>query len=89
MSGKKGKSNGVQVFIHKNSPGSELQGEVDKGRGRRRRRKREKERREKDCHEWLEPGVAGHLLLSQEPLVKTQEDISSITVSFPVSCGLD
>ena len=81
MSVGKGKSNGVQVFIHKNSPGSELQGEVDKGR-RKRRMKRGKRGR-------LEPGVAGHLLLGQEPLVKTQEDISSITVSFPVSCSLD
>ena len=42
MSGKKGKSNGVQVFIHKNSPGSELQGEVDKGM----RKEEEKKERE-------------------------------------------
>ena len=55
----------------------------------RKEEEKKRERREKGCHEWLEPGVAGHLLLSQEPLVKTQEDISSITVSFPVSCGLD
>ena len=42
MSGKKGKSNGVQVFIHKNSPGSELQGEVDKGRRKRRMKRGER-----------------------------------------------
>jgi hypothetical protein len=32
VSGKEKKGNGVQVFIHKNSPGNELQQEKDKGR---------------------------------------------------------
>ena len=40
MSGKKG--NGVKVFIYKNSPGSELQGDVDKGRRKRRMKRGER-----------------------------------------------
>ena len=45
--GEKGrKSNGVQVFICKNSPGNELQEEVDKGRRKRREEEDEKEGQE-------------------------------------------
>ena len=84
MSGKEKKGNGVQVFIHKNSPGNELQQEMDKGR-----RKMSEECVMEEDGDGLEPGVAGHLLLSPKSLIKAQEHISSITVSFPVTSSLD